>query len=91
MDDKEKKIIESIKSALNEEGAKTLIEDIEAHKEASDTISVIPVVDTKTGQVLSSTTDELLKRQGYVMALNWVLGIMRHYQTFDFTEESDDI
>ena len=91
MDKSEKDIIEKIKHALNEEGAKILIDDIKRHLQSADTAKVLPVVDNITKNVLSSTTEELLKRQGYVSALEWVVGTMEYYQTFDFTEIEDDI
>lgn len=90
MDKQERQIIENIKESLLTDGAKTLIEDIEKHRKAYDTAKVLPIIDATTKSVLSTTTEELLKRQGYICALDWVLGIMEHYQNFDFSQAEDD-
>lgn len=90
MDKQERQIIENIKESLLTDGGKTLIEDIKKHRKAYDTAKVLPIIDETTKSVLSTTTEELLKRQGYICALDWVIGIMEHYQNFDFSQVEDD-
>lgn len=76
----EEQEFEAVKDMMLTEGAKILLEDIRRNLKASDTIKVTPMIDTKTGSVLVSQTDQMLKQQGYVAALEWVVGIMQHYR-----------
>ena len=85
MDDKQK--FEALHESCVSIGTKILVQDIEANKNASDTINVMPLLDQVTGAVLSSQTDQMLKQQGYVAGLNWVLGIIQHYQENEYQEE----
>ena len=84
----EQEQFEKIKDACLSEGGKLLIQDLEANRNASDTINVPPLIDPQTGVMLSSQTDQMLKQQGYVAALNWVIGIMEHYQTQQFEDNN---
>jgi hypothetical protein len=86
MDDKAK--FELLKDLSLSDGGKLLLDDIRINKDTSDTIFVLPLIDN--GMVISPIADEMLKRQGYVQALNWMMGILEHYQTAEY-EELDEI
>jgi hypothetical protein len=73
-----------LKEACLSEGGKLLLQDIITSKEATDTIKVAPLVDN--GVVVCSQTDQMLKQQGYVAALEWVIGIMQHYRDNQYEE-----
>lgn len=80
---------EKIQEACLSEGVKLLLMDIIGHKDASNTIKVMPIWDEQTKNVISSTSDEMLKRLGYVSALEWVIGIIEYYQNNTY-EESEN-
>ena len=84
----EQEEFELIQEACLSDGVKLLVQDIKKAKEASDTIKVMPLIEN--GQVLCSQTDQMLKRQGEVSALEWVLGIIEHYQTGEYVDELQD-
>lgn len=84
-----KKIFEAIQETCLSEGGKQLLEDIKAHEASSNTIQVMPVLDSN-GNVVSSTTDEMLKRQGYVQGLQTVIGWIEHYQNNEYQEDEQD-
>lgn len=86
MDEKAK--FELLKDLALSDGGKLLLDDIRINKDTSDTIFVMPLIDS--GMVISPIADEMLKRQGYVQALNWMIGILQHYQTAEY-EELDEI
>jgi hypothetical protein len=73
----EQEAFEAIKEACLSKGGKLLLEDITAAKEASDTIKVMPLVEN--GVVLVSQTDMMLKQQGWVSGVEFVIGLMQHY------------
>ena len=81
----EKEEFELIQEACLSDGVKLLVQDIKRAKEASDTIKVTPLIEN--GQVLCSQTDQMLKRQGEVSALEWVLGVIQHYQESEYVED----
>lgn len=87
MDEKAK--FELLKDLSLSEGGKLLLDDIRLNRDASDTIFVMPIIDN--GTVVSPIADELLKRQGYVQCLNWVIGILEHYQTAQYEELDDEV
>lgn len=78
----EKLLIEKIKEGCLSEGIKILIDDIKKHKSSSDTIKIYPILDNNSKLMLSSQSDEMLKRLGYVSALEWVIGLMEYYQNW---------
>ena len=82
---------ELLKELCLSDGGRLLLEDVKKNKNASDTIMVMPIVDDVTKQVLSPATDEMFKRIGYVQALNWLIGVMEHYQTAQYEEIEDEI
>lgn len=95
----EKEQFEVIKDTFLSIGGKIFLEDVIKNKEASDTVMVMPLIqefnDPVTGKpvgstLVSSQSDEMLKRQGYVQALNWVIGSIGHYQTAQFGEDVND-
>lgn len=86
----DKKLFELVKDSCLSEGIKVFVQDIEKSRDASDTINVMPLIDQGTGNVLSSQTDQMLKQQGYVAGLNWVLGCIKHYQETNYEEEDTD-
>jgi hypothetical protein len=88
--DEEKKIIESIKDSCLSDGIKVLLEDIRKHKNTADTIKIMPLFDQNMKLMLSSQSDEMLKRAGYVSALEWVIGMIEYYQTYNFNENQGD-
>lgn len=77
---------EKVKEACLHDGMKLFAEDLVKHIHASDTIMVRPLIDPDTKTVLSSASDEMLRRQGYVSALNWVAGIIAHYQNNQYED-----
>lgn len=83
----EQRIIEKIVESCRSDGIKTLLEDIKKHKTSADTIKIMPIFDDQMKIVLSSQSDEMLKRCGYVTALEWVIGLIEYYQ--NYTEEKD--
>lgn len=85
----EQKIFETIQESCLSDGIKILIKDIERNRDASDTLMIRPFIED--GVVISSQTDQMLKQQGYVQGLNWVLGLIQHYQENDYQEPDDDI
>ena len=88
MNDKQK--FEALHNDCLSEGIKILVQDIEVNKSTSDTINVMPLIDPKTGVILSSQTDQMLKQQGYIAGLNWVLGIIQYYQENEYQEPEED-
>ena len=82
---------EIIKDACQSDGGKLILDDIRVNKMASDTILVMPIIDPVTKSILSPANDEMLKRVGYVQALNWVIGIIEHYQTAEYEEFDNEI
>lgn len=89
MDNKAK--FELLKDLSLSDGGKLLLDDIVINRDASDTIFVMPIIDEKTGSIVSPSQDELFKRMGYVQALNWMIGILEYYQTGEYEEISDEI
>lgn len=85
----EKEEFELIQEACLSDGVKLLVEDIKKAKEASDTIKVVPLIEN--GVLICSQTDQMLKQQGQVAALEWVLGIIEHYQTGEYQESADEL
>ena len=81
----EQEEFELIQEACLSDGVKLLVQDIKKAKEASDTIKVMPLIEN--GQVLCSQTDQMLKRQGEVSALEWVLGLIEHYQENKYVDD----
>ena len=86
----EQEQFEAIKDTFLSIGGKIFLEDVIKNKEASDTVMVMPLIDQSTGLMVSTQADEMLKRQGYVQALNWVIGSIGHYQTAQFEEDVND-
>ena len=94
-----KQIFECIKDACLSEGCKQLLEDIKTHEKSSNTIQVMPVFDEQrddfgkvvSRNLVSSTTDEMLKRQGYVQGLNTIIGWIEHYQNNEYQEDTDAV
>ena len=82
----EKEEFEKIKEACLSEGIKILVEDIKENKKSSDTIMIMPLLDDR-GNIISSSSDEMMKRLGYVQGLSWILGIIDYYQTSDYSED----
>lgn len=80
----EKKQYEEIRETCISTGGNLLLSDIKAHKEASDTIKIFPLQDQKTGAILVTQTEQMLKQQGYVAALEWIIGIVEHYQNNEY-------
>lgn len=89
MERNEQEEFEKIQETLLSDGARLFLEDVIAHRDASDTINVMPIWDEQTKNLMSSTTDEMLKRQGYVSALNWVIGIIKYYKEADLSQLFD--
>ena len=85
----EKEEYNAIRDSVLSEGIKLFLEDIKKNANASDTIKVMPLVDN--GVVLCSQTDMMLKQLGYVEALNWVTGLIEHYQNNEYMEPDDDL
>lgn len=85
----ERILIEKIQDACKSEGMKILLEDMRKHKIDSDTIKIMPIFDNTMKVMLSSQSDEMLKRIGYVSALEWAIGLIEHYQTWNFDEDDD--
>ena len=78
--DDEKKELEAIKDMCRSPGMSLFLGDLVKHKNSSDTTKVMPIFDQNMKIMLSSQSDELLKRLGYVSALEWVIGLIEHYK-----------
>jgi len=63
--------------ALSDAG-KLLIQDIEANKSSTDTL------------LGHTNTNDMLISSGYVQGLDWVLGILKHYQTAVYEDMNVD-
>ena len=82
----EKEEYNAIRDSVQTKGIEILLEDIKKNLEASDTIKVMPLM--HEGVVICSQTDQMIKRLGYVEALDWITGLIEYYQNNEY--EGDD-
>ena len=84
----EKEEFNAIKDACLSSGGNLLLQDIDTNLKSTDTIKVMPLVDN--GVVICTQSEQMLKQQGYVAALEWVKGIMEHYKNTEYKEYVQD-
>ena len=75
----EQEQFEKIKEACLSEGGKLLLQQIQEHCKAADTIKVYPV-----------TSEEMLTRFGYVQGVEWLAGLITQYQEMEWQDELQD-
>jgi len=84
----EKEEYNAIRDSVLTKGVELLLEDIKKNLAASDTIKVMPLTDPQTGVLLCSQSDMMLKRLGYIEALDWITGLIEHYQNNEYEGEA---
>jgi sulfur transfer protein SufE len=75
----EKDEFNAIKDACLSKGGALLLEQVQEHKTASDTISVYP-----------ATSEAMFTRLGYVQALEWISGLMQQYKDTEYQGDIQD-
>ena len=85
----EKEEYNAVRDSVLTKGIELLLGDIKKNASASDTIKVQPLTDPQTGVLLCSQSDMMLKRLGYVEALDWITGLIEHYQNNEYEGDSE--